>query len=53
MQETQDTQVRSLSQENPLEKEVVPHSSILAENSINRETWWATVHQGLQRVGHN
>ena len=53
MQEMQDTQVQSLSRENPLEKEVVPHSSILVDNSINREAWWATVHQGLQRAGHN
>ena len=30
MQEMQDTQVRSLSQEDPLEKEMAAHSNILA-----------------------
>ena len=30
MQETQETWVRSLGQENPLEKEMATHSSILA-----------------------
>ena len=30
MQETQETQVRSLGQEDPLEKEMATHSSILA-----------------------
>ena len=30
MQETQDTQVRSLGQEDPLEKEIATHSNILA-----------------------
>ena len=30
MQETQETQVQSLSQENPLEKEMVTHFTILA-----------------------
>ena len=30
MQETQETQVRSLSQEDPLEKAVATHSSVLA-----------------------
>jgi len=23
------------------------------ENSMDRETWWVTVHQGLQRLGHD
>ena len=32
MQETQETQVRSLGQEDPLEEEMVTHSSILAQN---------------------
>ena len=32
----QETQIRSLGQEDPLEKEMATHSSILA--------WWATVH---------
>ena len=30
MQETHETQVRSLSQEDPLQKEIATHSSILA-----------------------
>ena len=30
MQETQDTQVRSLGQEDPLEKEIATHSNILS-----------------------
>ena len=33
MQETQETRVRSLGQEDPLEEEMVTHSSILAQNS--------------------
>ena len=37
--------VQSLNQGDPLEKEMVTHSSILAwENSIDREAWWVTVH---------
>ena len=31
--------------EDPLEKEMATHSSILAwENPMDREAWWATVH---------
>ena len=34
-----------LGQEDPLEKEMATHSSILAMgNSMDREAWWATVH---------
>ena len=33
MQETQETRVQSLGQEDPLEEEMVTHSSILARNS--------------------
>ena len=41
----QETQVRSLSQEDPLEKEVATHSSILAWRiPWTRGAWWATVH---------
>ena len=48
-----ETWVRSLGQEDPLEKEMATHSSILAwENSMDRGDWWATV-QGLQRIGHD
>ena len=35
-----ETQVRSLSQEDPLEKEMAMHSSILAwENAMDRGAW--------------
>ena len=37
----QETWVRSLGQEDPLEKEMATHSSILA---MDRGVWWATVH---------
>ena len=44
MQEMQDMQVRSLGQEDPLEKETATHSSILAwENPMDRGAWQATV----------
>ena len=42
----QETQVRSLGQEDPLEKEMVIHSSILAW-----EIPWTEEHAGLQSVG--
>ena len=39
------TQVRSLGWEDPLEKEMATHSSILAwEITMNRGAWRATVH---------
>ena len=41
----QETQVRHLSQEDPLEKEMATHSSILAqENPMEIGVWQATVH---------
>ena len=41
----QETQVWSLGWEDPLEKGVATHSSILAwKNPIDRGAWWATVH---------
>ena len=46
MQETQETWIHSLGQEDPLEKEMATHSSILA--------WripWAEEPGGLQSVG--
>ena len=44
--------VQSLGQEDPLEEEMEPHSSILAwENSMDREALWTTVH-GAEKVGH-
>ena len=42
MQETQEMQVRSLSREDPLEKGMATHSSILRDNPVDREPWWAT-----------
>ena len=44
MQATQDTQLQSLDQEDPLEKEMATHSSILAwKNPMDGGAWWATV----------
>ena len=41
----QDTQVQSLGLENPLEKEIATHSSILAwEIPLDRGAWRAIVH---------
>ena len=40
-----ETQVRSLGQEDPLEKEVAIPSSILAWRTMDRGVWWATVHR--------
>ena len=38
----------SLSQEDPLEKGMATHSSILAGNPKDRGVWWATVHAATQ-----
>ena len=40
----QEMQVQSLGQEDPLEKEMETHSSILAwgKSPMNQEAWWAT-----------
>ena len=38
-------QFQSLGWEDPLEKEMVPYSSILVENPKDREAWWAPVHR--------
>ena len=38
------TQVRSLGLEDPLEKEMTTHSSILSWRIPDRGAWWATVH---------
>ena len=46
MQEMQETQVRSLSWEDPLEEEMATHSSILAgKNLRDRGAWQAAVHR--------
>ena len=48
----QDTWVRSLSQEDPLEKEMAAHSSILASEIPWTEEPSGLLSMGLQRVGH-
>ena len=43
---TQETRVRSLDQEDLLEKEMAAHSTILAWGTpMDREAWQATVHR--------
>ena len=45
MQEPQETQVQSLGWEDPLEKGMETHSSILAWRiPMDRGSWWAAVH---------
>ena len=49
----QETRVQSLRQEDPLEKEMATHSSILAWRiPMDRVAWWATIH-GVTRVGRD
>ena len=49
----QETQVQSLGQEDPLEKGMATHFSILAlENSMDRGAWGVAV-RGSQRVIHD
>ena len=46
--------IRSLDLEDPLEEEMATHSSIpVWEISMDRGAWWATVHGGRKRVGHD
>ena len=46
MQEMQETRVQSLGLNDPLEKEIATHSSILAWKSpMDRGAWWATAHR--------
>ena len=40
----QETQVQSLGQEDPLEKDMATHSSSCLEKPMDRGAWWATVH---------
>ena len=49
----QETWVRSLGQEDPLEKEMAIHSSILAWRISWTEESHGLQSMGLQRVGHN
>ena len=47
-----ETQVRSLGREDPLEKEMAAHSSILAGKiPWTRGAWWAAVH-GVAKESH-
>ena len=53
VQEMQETLVRSLGCENPLEEGMATHSSILAWRiPMDRGAWQATAHE-VQRVGHD
>ena len=49
----QETQVRSLGQEDPLEEEMETHSSILGGKIPRTEEPGRLQSRGLQRVGHN
>ena len=49
----QETQVQSLGQEDPLEKEMATHSSILAWKIPWMEEPGRLQSMGLQRVGHD
>ena len=53
MQETQETQVQSLSGEDPLEEEMATHSSILAWESPWTEQPGGLQSTGSQRVRHH
>ena len=53
MQETQETPVRSLGQEDPLEEEVATHYSILAWKIPLTEEPVGLQSMESQRVGHN
>ena len=53
MQETQETWVHSLSLEDPMEKEVATHSSILAWKIPWMEEPGWLLFMGSQRVGHD
>ena len=49
----QETQVRSLGREDPLEKEMATHSSTLARDIPWAEETGRLQSMGLQRVGHD
>ena len=53
MQEPQEIQVQSLGWENPLEKDMATHSSILAWRIPRTEEPGRLQSMGLQRVGHD
>ena len=51
--ETQETQVQSLGQEDPLKKERAPHSSVFfLGNPMDRVTWWAIVLRVTKNLVH-
>ena len=52
-QPVQEMQVRALGQEDPLEKEMATHSSILAWRMPWTEKLGGLKYMGLQRVGHD
>ena len=52
MQETQETCVQSLGQEDPLEKEMATHSSILTWK-LSWTGSWQVIVLGSQRVGYD
>ena len=49
MQETQETQVQSLGQEDPLEEKMATHSYSCLEDFTDRGAWRAAVH-GLAKT---
>ena len=53
MQETQEMQIQSLGLEDPLEEEMVTHSSTLAQKTPWTEDPGGLQSKGLQRVGHS
>ena len=53
VQETQETRVRSLSREDPLEKETATHSSIPAWKIPWTEEPGGVTDHGVAKVGHN
>ena len=53
MQETQETQVQSLGQEDPLEEEMATHTSILAWEIPWKEDPGGLQFTVLQRTGHD
>ena len=48
MQEMQEMQVQSLGQEDPLEREMATHSSILPGKSHGQRSWQAAVHRVIK-----
>ena len=53
MQETQETQVQSLGQEDPLEEEIAIHFSILAWEIPWTEETGGLQPRGVHRLGHD